>query len=67
MLALPEAESERDWQERPRSDGRSNPQWQLWTLQPDEIEFWQARLDRKHPRLFYRRERPDAGWSQSLG
>ncbi len=67
VLALPEAESERDWQERPRSDGRSNPQWQLWTLQPDEIEFWQARLDRKHQRLFYRRERPDAGWSKSLG
>lgn len=65
VIELSEAESERDWQERPRADGRSNPQWRLWALHPNEIEFWQARQDRKHRRLFYRRNEPSADWSKT--
>ena len=27
--------SARDWADRPRSDGSSNPDWQLYAVQPD--------------------------------
>ncbi|WP_405061362.1 pyridoxal 5'-phosphate synthase [Kribbella sp. NBC_01505] len=30
------------------------PNWTLYTLQPDEVEFWQADPDRRHLRLRYR-------------
>ncbi|MFC4396033.1 MULTISPECIES: pyridoxine/pyridoxamine 5'-phosphate oxidase [Micrococcaceae] len=39
-----------DWHERPRADGSDNPDWQLYALQPAEIEFWQASNDRRHVR-----------------
>jgi pyridoxamine 5'-phosphate oxidase len=39
-----------DWHERPHSDGSDNPQWQLYAVQPVEIEFWQASNDRQHVR-----------------
>ncbi|NUS35121.1 MAG: pyridoxamine 5'-phosphate oxidase [Pseudarthrobacter sp.] len=39
-----------DWHERPRADGSDNPQWQLFALQPVEIEFWQASSDGEHVR-----------------
>jgi pyridoxamine 5'-phosphate oxidase len=42
--------SARDWDERPRSDGSDNPNWQLYAVQPAEIEFWQAIHDRPHIR-----------------
>ncbi|NUT73064.1 pyridoxamine 5'-phosphate oxidase family protein [Pseudarthrobacter sp. C4D7] len=39
-----------DWHERPRADGSDNPQWQLYALQPAEIEFWQASNGGRHVR-----------------
>jgi pyridoxamine 5'-phosphate oxidase len=39
-----------DWAERPGADGSTNPQWQLYALRPEEIEFWQASQDRRHVR-----------------
>jgi pyridoxamine 5'-phosphate oxidase len=39
-----------DWHERPRADGSDNPNWQLYALQPVEIEFWQAANDGRHVR-----------------
>lgn len=39
-----------DWADRPRSDGSSNPGWQLYAVQPAEYEFWQASNDRRHVR-----------------
>jgi pyridoxamine 5'-phosphate oxidase len=43
-----------DWDARPAADGSHNPDWQLYAIQPLEIEFWQARHDRRHIRHFYR-------------
>lgn len=65
VVELSEQESARDWQERPQSDGSANPVWQLYALQPLEVEFWQARHDRQHRRLFYRRADPNDTWRQS--
>jgi len=45
--------SARDWDERPGADGRDNPDWQLFALQPTEVEFWQASSDRHHIRHRY--------------
>jgi pyridoxamine 5'-phosphate oxidase len=42
-----------DWEERPGADGRVNPDWQLYALQPTEVEFWQASPDRHHIRHRY--------------
>ena len=42
-----------DWEERPGADGRANPDWQLYTLHPTEVEFWQASPDRHHSRHRY--------------
>lgn len=39
-----------DWAARPGADGSTNLQWQLYALQPAEIEFWQASHDRNHIR-----------------
>jgi pyridoxamine 5'-phosphate oxidase len=39
-----------DWHERPRADGSDNPHWQLYAVQPTEIEFWQASNDGNHVR-----------------
>lgn len=56
--------SQRDWEERPSYTGEPNPDWQLYALEPEEYEFMQARQDRKHPRLEYRRD--GLAWSHGL-
>ncbi|MGW6280638.1 pyridoxine/pyridoxamine 5'-phosphate oxidase [Kribbella sp. NPDC055071] len=33
--------------------------WTLYTLRPDEVEFWQADSDRRHLRLRYHLDTPD--------
>lgn len=53
VVQLSAEESARDWAERPAADGGTNPTWQLYALQPTEIEFWQASADRKHIRHRY--------------
>lgn len=42
-----------DWQARPAADDGDNPDWQLYAVRPTELEFWQARLDRRHIRHRY--------------
>ncbi|MEA9983981.1 MULTISPECIES: pyridoxine/pyridoxamine 5'-phosphate oxidase [Subtercola] len=42
-----------DWSERPAADARPNPTWQLYAVQPTEVEFWQASHDRHHIRHSY--------------
>jgi len=42
-----------DWHDRPGADGSANPGWQLYALRPRELEFWQARHDRRHIRHRY--------------
>ncbi|MGM1028368.1 MAG: pyridoxine/pyridoxamine 5'-phosphate oxidase [Actinomycetota bacterium] len=49
-----------DWMRRPNYDGRPNPDWVVWALQPTRFEFLQATHDRKHVRIEYRLG-PD-GW-----
>jgi pyridoxamine 5'-phosphate oxidase len=53
VLELSAEASAADWQARPAADGSDNPDWQLYAVQPLEIEFWQARHDRRHIRHFY--------------
>ncbi len=53
VVALTAEASAADWAGRPAADGSLNPQWQLYALQPVEIEFWQARADRQHIRHRY--------------
>lgn len=60
VVALGEDVSQRDWLARPNSDGRPNPEWQVYALQPEWIEFMQARADRLHTRVRYRLE--DGRW-----
>jgi pyridoxamine 5'-phosphate oxidase len=35
------------------------PNWTLYTLRADEMEFWQADPDRRHLRLHYRLDAPN--------
>lgn len=42
-----------DWDARPAADGSPKPDWQVYAIQPLEIEFWQARHDRRHVRHRY--------------
>ncbi|MCC3266340.1 pyridoxine/pyridoxamine 5'-phosphate oxidase [Arthrobacter gengyunqii] len=53
VVQLSEAASARDWDERPAADGSANPEWQLYSLQPMEVEFWQADPGRRHIRHRY--------------
>ncbi len=53
VVQLSEAASARDWAERPSADGSANPDWQLYAVQPREIEFWQADPGRRHIRHRY--------------
>ncbi|MFC7375011.1 MULTISPECIES: pyridoxal 5'-phosphate synthase [unclassified Brachybacterium] len=61
VVALGEDVSQADWLTRPTSDGRPNPEWQVYALQPHLVEFTQSRHDRNHTRVGYRRE--DGRWS----
>lgn len=65
VTALGEDVSQRDWLARPTSDGTPNPEWQVYALQPERIEFMQARADRNHVYVSYRRE--DGSWSRTQG
>ena len=53
VVLLSAAASAQDWDERPAGDGAANPEWQLYALQPAEIEFWQANPERRHIRHRY--------------
>ncbi|PVZ54447.1 pyridoxine/pyridoxamine 5'-phosphate oxidase [Arthrobacter sp. H-02-3] len=53
VVALSAAASAADWHARPGADGTENPNWQLYAVRPREIEFWQARHDRRHIRHRY--------------
>jgi pyridoxamine 5'-phosphate oxidase len=39
------------------------PEWQVWVVVPEEIEFWQGSPERAHVRLVYRRE--TTGWTRT--
>ncbi|GEA89392.1 pyridoxine/pyridoxamine 5'-phosphate oxidase [Cellulomonas cellasea] len=39
------------------------PEWQLWVVVPDEIEFWQGSPERAHVRAVYRKE--STGWTRT--
>lgn len=47
--------SAEDWQEQPTSAQADGTDWQLYTLDPETVEFMQARPDRTHTRLEYAR------------
>jgi pyridoxamine 5'-phosphate oxidase len=53
VTELSAAASAADWHARPGADGSNNPDWQLYALRPRELEFWQARHDRRHIRHRY--------------
>jgi pyridoxamine 5'-phosphate oxidase len=35
--------------------------WGGYRLEPEQVEFWESRLDRLHDRIEYRRD-PKRGW-----
>ena len=53
VVELSAEASAADWRARPGADGGDNPHWQLYAIRPREIEFWQARHDRRHIRHRY--------------
>jgi len=53
VVELSSAASAADWHARPGADGSENSAWQLYALRPRELEFWQARHDRRHIRHRY--------------
>lgn len=61
---LSEQVSQRDWEARPSYTGEPNPDWQVYALDPEEYEFLQAREDRQHTRVEYRRTA--TGWEHGL-
>jgi pyridoxamine 5'-phosphate oxidase len=54
VLELSAEASAADWQERPAAAGSGNPDWRLYAVSPLEIEFWQARHDRRQVGHLYR-------------
>ena len=53
VVELSAEASAADWHARPGADGSENSGWQLYAVRPREIEFWQARHDRRHIRHRY--------------
>ncbi|MFF2245690.1 pyridoxal 5'-phosphate synthase [Arthrobacter sp. NPDC058130] len=55
VVELSAEASAADWRARPGADGseNENTDWQLYAVRPREIEFWQARHDRRHIRHRY--------------
>lgn len=53
VVELSAEASAADWKARPAADGTGNPDWQLYAVRPREVEFWQARHDRRHIRHRY--------------
>ena len=53
VVELSAEASARDWAERPAAGPTPNPAWQLYAVQPTEVEFWQASVDRRHIRHKY--------------
>ena len=55
VVELSAEASAADWRARPSADGgnNENTDWQLYAVRPREIEFWQARHDRRHIRHHY--------------
>ena len=55
VVELSAEASAADWRARPSADGgnNENTDWQLYAIRPREIEFWQARHDRRHIRHRY--------------
>lgn len=53
VVELSAEASAADWDARPDADGSPNPGWQLYAIRPRELEFWQARHDRRHIRHRY--------------
>jgi pyridoxamine 5'-phosphate oxidase len=41
------------------------PDWQVWWIAPEEIEFWQGAKDRNHERLQYKRKKDGSGWEHA--
>jgi len=64
VAALGDDVSQRDWESRPSYTGEPNPDWQVYALWPTEFEFMQAREDRNHTRVEYRRS--GGGWTHAL-
>jgi pyridoxamine 5'-phosphate oxidase len=50
VVELSAEASAADWDARPAADGSRNPDWQLYAVAATELEFWQARHDRRHIR-----------------
>lgn len=65
VRALSDDVSQADWEKRPSYTGSPNPDWQVYALDPDEIEFMQAREDRNHTRVEYGRKAGGA-WSRHV-
>lgn len=55
VVELSAEASAADWRARPGAEGseNGNTDWQLYAIRPREIEFWQARDDRRHIRHRY--------------
>lgn len=47
-----------------REPGLVDPEWTLYTLRAEEVEFWQGDRDRKHTRLRYTRS--GSSWHREL-
>ncbi|WP_234430765.1 pyridoxine/pyridoxamine 5'-phosphate oxidase [Streptomyces sp. NRRL F-4489] len=47
-----------------RDPGLVPPEWTLYAVRAEEVEFWQGSRDRDHTRLRYRRD--GAGWTKEL-
>ncbi|MDN5569969.1 MAG: pyridoxamine 5'-phosphate oxidase family protein [Propionibacteriaceae bacterium] len=56
VVEAPEEEIQADWLQRPSSDGQPNPNWVVYRIEPEVIEFLQSKHSRRHTRIRYARE-----------